>query len=315
MNGTQAARRILGLDERRVAFVMLFVAPALFAANMLVARATADAIPPVALAFWRWTVALMVLAPFTAGALWRQRRAIRREWRDLLVLGALGMGVCGAFVYVGADTTTATNIGLIYAAAPILIVVLARAAYGEALGAVQALGVALSLVGVIAIVCRGDPTVILSLRFAVGDIWILGATAGWAVYATLLRHRPSALAPTARFAAIIGGGVLVLLPFTVIEGVRGALPTLDGATVTAVVTVAMLPSLGAYQAYARAQAVLGAGPASLVMYLIPIYNGVLAYLLLGEALEAYHLVGTALVLPGIYLATRSARRRQPPAAT
>ncbi len=80
-------------------------------------------------------------------------------------------------------------------------------------------------------------------------------------------------------------------------------------------TVAMLPSLGAYQAYARAQAVLGAGPASLVMYLVPIYNGVLAFLLLGEALEAYHLIGAALVLPGIYLATRSAPRKQPPLVT
>ena len=309
MNEARAARRILGLDERQVAFVLLFVAPALFAANMLVARATADAIPPVALAFWRWTVALLVLAPFTAGALWRQRQAVRREWRDIVVLGALGMGVCGAFVYIGADTTTATNIGLIYAASPILIVVLARAVYGEALGVVQAFGVALSLVGVIAIVCRGDIAVLVSVSFAVGNIWILGATAGWAVYATLLRHRPSALAAGARFAAIIAGGVLVLLPFTVAEGVGGALPALDWATAAAVLTVAILPSLGAYQAYARAQIVLGAGPASLVMYLIPIYNGVLAFLLLGEALEAYHLIGAALVLPGIYLATR----RQPTA--
>jgi drug/metabolite transporter (DMT)-like permease len=314
LNKAGAERRILGLDSRQIAFVLLFVAPALFAANMLVAKATADTIPPVALAFWRWTVALIVLAPFTAGALWRQRRAIRREWRDIIVLGALGMGVCGAFVYIGADTTTATNIGLIYAAAPILIVVLARAVYGEALGALQAFGVVLSLVGVIAIVCRGDIAVLLSVSFAVGDIWILGATAGWAVYATLLRHRPSALAPTARFAAIILGGIAVLLPFTVAEGVGGALPVLDWTTVAAVMTVAILPSLGAYQAYARSQMVLGAGPTSLVMYLIPIYNSVLAFLLLGEALETYHLIGAALVLPGIYLATRSAARKPPPSA-
>ncbi len=79
-------------------------------------------------------------------------------------------------------------------------------------------------------------------------------------------------------------------------------------------TVAILPSLGAYQAYARCQMVLGAGPTSLVMYLIPIYNSVLAFLLLGEALETYHLIGAALVLPGIYLATRSAGRKHPPSS-
>jgi drug/metabolite transporter (DMT)-like permease len=258
---------------------------------------------------------LIVLMPFTAGALWRQRQAIRREWRDIIVLGALGMGVCGAFVYIGADTTTATNIGLIYATAPILIVVLARAVYGEALSVVQAIGIMLSLVGVVAIVCRGDIGVLFSVNFAVGDIWILGATAGWAVYATLLRHRPSTLAPTTRFTAIIAGGIAVLLPFTIAEGVGGALPALDWTTAAAVMTVAILPSLGAYQAYARAQIVLGAGPTSLLMYLIPIYNSVLAFLLLGEALETYHLIGAALVLPGIYLATRNAGREQPTAAT
>src|SRR3546814_1588308 len=88
---------------------------------MLVARATHDLFPPVALAFWRWTATLALLLPFTAAALWRHRYDVLREWRDILVLGALGMGVCGAFVYIAADTTSATNIGLIYAASPILI--------------------------------------------------------------------------------------------------------------------------------------------------------------------------------------------------
>src|SRR3546814_17212068 len=98
---------------------------------MLVARATHDLFPPVALAFWRWTATLALLLPFTAAALWRHRYDVLREWRDILVLGALGMGVCGAFVYIAADTTSATNIGLIYAASPILIVALARVFYGE----------------------------------------------------------------------------------------------------------------------------------------------------------------------------------------
>src|SRR3546814_5926910 len=85
-----------GLDERRLALVLLLVAPALFCSNMLVARATHDLFPPVALAFWRWTATLALLLPFTAAALWRHRYDVLREWRDILVLGALGMGVCGA---------------------------------------------------------------------------------------------------------------------------------------------------------------------------------------------------------------------------
>ncbi len=299
-------RPLFGLDERRIAFILLFIAPALFASNMLVARATADSVPPVALAFWRWAIALAILLPFTGRALWRDRAALRREWPDLLVLGALGMGVCGAFVYIGADTTTATNIGLIYAASPILIVVLARIGYREPLSALQGLGVAISLVGVLIIVVRGDIAVLSSLGFTAGDLWILAATTGWAVYAVLLRHRPSDLAPMTRFAAITAGGVLILLPFHVGEALAGEVPALDWTTLLTFLFLALVPALGAYQAYGRIQRSLGAGPTSLLMYLIPLYNSVLASLLLGERLEPYHFFGALLVLPGIYLATRRA---------
>ena len=308
MNDTGGCGQASDPGERRIAFVLLFLSPAMFASNMLMARATAETMPPVALAFWRWTLALVILLPWAIGPLWRQRAALRHEWRDLLILGALGMGACGAFVYIGADTTTATNIGLIYAASPILIVLMAHFGYGEALRPRQSLGVVLSLVGVLAIVCRGSWQVLTSLGFSVGDLWILAATTGWALYSVLLRHRPSAFAPMTRFAAIMAGGLLVLLPFHVMEAVGGELPAIDGRSLLTVLFLALVPGLGAYLAYGRIQRALGAGPTSLLMYLIPLYNGVLAYLLLGERLEPYHRVGAARVLPGIYLVTRGAGR-------
>ena len=301
---TEKAPRWLGLGERRLALVLLFVAPALFCSNMLTARATHDLFPPVALAFWRWTATFALLLPFAGAALWRHRYDALREWKDLLVLGALGMGVCGAFVYIGADTTSATNIGLIYAASPILIVLLARVFYREPLTSLQGAGILLSLVGVVAIVARGDLQVLAGLRFAPGDLWIVAAMAAWAVYAILLRHRPSALPMMARFAAIVAGGILILLPFTVMEGLGGERPVWNATSFLTVGFLAVFASFGAYQVYGLVQRSLGAGPTSLLMYLIPVYNSLLAYLLLGEALERYHLVGAALVLPGIYLATR-----------
>jgi len=298
--------RWLGLTERQIALILLFIAPALFCSNMLTARATHDLFPPVALAFWRWTATFALLLPFTAGALWRYRTDIAHEWRDVLVLGALGMGVCGAFVYIGADTTSATNIGLIYAASPILIVVLARLFYHEPLSLLQGSGILLSLTGVVAIVARGELEVLTTLSFAPGDLWVVAAMSGWALYAILLRHRPSALPMMARFAAIVGGGILVLLPFTVMEGLGGELPRWDGRSFLTVGFLAVFASFGAYQVYALVQRILGAGPTSLLMYLIPVYNSLLAYLLLGEALHGYHLIGAALVLPGIFLATHKA---------
>lgn len=309
---TEIAERVAGRKSteksrrnERFAYALLLIAPVLFASNMLAARASADVIPPVALAFWRWTAMFALLLPFTGAALFRARYALRREWPDLLVLGALGMGVCGAFVYVGAHTTTATNIGLIFSASPVLIILLASVVYGEAMSRLQGVGVALSLAGVLAVVSRGDPAVFLQLQFTVGDLWVLGATVGWAVYSVLSRYRQSALGTMPRLAAICFGGMVVLAPFHLWEVMAGAVPAFDARTVFTVAFVALFSSIGAYGVYAHIQSSLGASRTGLLMYLIPLYNGVLAYLLFGETLQAFHLVGAALVLPGLYLATRS----------
>ena len=280
------------------------VSPVLFASTVLVARAVADALPPVALALGRWGLAALLLLPVAAKPLWRARRAVWRELPDLLVLGFLGMVMCGAVVYIGAQTTTATNIGLIYAASPVFIIVLARIFYGETMSSVQAAGVALSLAGVVTIIARGDIGTLLGLTFTIGDLWVLGSSFSWAVYTVLMRHRPSSLGAMPRFTAIALGGVATLLPLLPVEVAMIGLPRLDGFTVGIMLFLAIVPGLGAYLTYDFVQRRLGANRASLLMYLIPVYNAGLAWALLGEALQLYHFVGAAMVLPGIYLATR-----------
>lgn len=293
-----------GLSERQVAYALLFSAPAMFGANMLVARWMADTAPPIALAFWRWFGVLILMLMIRGPKLWQHRQDVLREWKDLVVLGALGMGVCGAFVYVGAETTTATNIGLLYASAPVMIVVLAWRFYGERLTAIQGLGGLICLAGVLWIIARGDLTAFKNLHFTIGDLWIMGAVTGWAVYAIMLKYRPSAMGMMTRFTAICGAGTILLAPFYVWETIAiKPMPfTQDG--IIAIVLLILLPGFGAYQAYAKAQAVLGAARGSLILYLGPVYVAFLAWFFLGETLQSYHLIGAALVMPGIYLANR-----------
>ena len=141
----------------RLALILLMFAPLLMSSNMLAARYVEGSVPPVALAFGRWFLTLVFLLPFTGRALWRCRAVISREWPTLLALGALGMGVCGAPVYLAGQTTTATNIGLIYSTTPILIVVFARLFWGERVSARQVAGIALCLVGVVVILRAAIP--------------------------------------------------------------------------------------------------------------------------------------------------------------
>lgn len=296
-------------SRQSLAYLLLAIAPALWAANMLVARWAADWFPPHALAFWRWLIALVPMLAIGGAALWRERSAARREWRDLLLLGAIGMWICGAFVYIGARTTPATNIGLIYAGVPVLMMLGSALVFRERLSSAQMVGAGLALVGVLAIITRGDAGVIARLEFAVGDFWILAAATGWGVYSLLLRHRPSQLDPFTRLTAITVAGVAVLLPLAVAEGFAVGVPPLSWRSVAAALVVGLLPGFGAYQAYSWLLREIGAARTGLILYLIPVYNAGLAWFLLGEPVRWYHALGAACVLGGVYVANRPVARR------
>lgn len=275
---------------------------------MLVARWSADWFPPHALAFWRWLVALAPMLALSGGVLWQRRADVRREWRDLLVLGALGMWVCGAFVYIAARTTSATNIGLIYAMVPVLIMLIAAGVFRERLSGAQLTGAGVALAGVLAIVLKGDPGNLARLAFTRGDLWVAAAATCWAIYSVWLRFRPSRLDPLVRLAAITGAGVLILAPLTLAEAWLVGPPPLDWRAVAAVLIVGLLPGFGAYQAWSWLMREIGASRTALILYLTPLYTALLSWALLGEAPHWYHATGGAMVLGGLWLANRPVAR-------
>jgi drug/metabolite transporter (DMT)-like permease len=293
----------LSPSEARLAYGLLFLTPLLFSANALTARWVGDTLPPVAMAFWRWTLTLVFLFPYAGRQFLAGWRDLAREWRVLLLLGSLGMGLCGAPVYIGARTTGATNIGLIYAMTPILIVVISWLGWRETVTRRQVLGIAVAPAGVLAIVARGDPRFLLDLDFVPGDLFILAATTSWALYSVVLKQRPGRQPMAARFVAIVIAGVLVMLPFYGIELALGERMPLDGRTLAVLLILALVSGIGAFLAYGKLVVMVGPQRTGLLLYLGPIYNGALAWLLLGERLEAYHFAGTALILGGVALAT------------
>lgn len=284
--------------------MLLWVTPALWSSNYIIARASDGVIAPHALALGRWTLALALLLPVAGTALMAGFAQWRHEWKQLLALGALGMWICGAFVYIGAHTTSATNIGLIYAATPVAIALTGTMLLRERISAWQRAGMGLALYGVIFVIAKGDLASLRAVRFSVGDLWVLAAAIAWVAYTVLLQRWPSALGPTPRLAAITFGGVLVLVPFTALEAALDPVPPLGAKALGLIVLAGLLPGFFSYQAYAFMLRELGVSRSSLVMYLSPVYAAFTAWLVLGEAPQWYHAVGAALILPAIYLATR-----------
>ncbi|MDP2004139.1 MAG: DMT family transporter [Rubrivivax sp.] len=288
----------------RWAPVLLWLVPALWSSNYVIARAAEGLIAPHLLASGRWLLAGLILLPFAGRGLLAKWAVWRSEWKQLLALGTLGMWICGAWVYIGGQTTTSTNIALIYAATPVAIVALSARLLHERMSGLQKLGGALALAGVLFVVAKGQPQNLLAVRFTVGDGWIVACAVSWTAYSVLLKYWPSGLGPAERLVAIIVGGLLVLLPFTLLEALLAPGPPLGAKALGLVVVAAVVPGALSYAAHAYIQRELGASRTSLMLYLAPVYGALLAWALLGEVPQAYHLAGAALILPSIWLATR-----------
>lgn len=294
--------------RRRLALALLFVTPALWAVNALIARKAPGVIEPHLLAMLRW---LLASGLFFLVAHAEIRTHGRRAWADrkhYVALGALGMWICGAWVYIGGHTTSAANIGLIYAISPVLIVLASALWLGESFSLRQALGVALALAGVLHVVLKGQWDALAAVQFVPGDGWILAATLSWTLYALLLKKWQSPLGLGAQLALISLAGALINLPFALVEIWRHPGPALSLEGGALALTAALIPGFGAYLAHSFMQRELGAARVSVVLYLSPLYTALMAWLVLGEGLSAYHLGGMALVLPGIWLVTRAGTR-------
>lgn len=292
-------------SQVRLAQSAIWLIPLLWAVNYFVARKAPGVIEPYTLAGIRWGLAGLLLSWAARAELMRQWRHIASVWYHYLALGFCGMVVCGAWVYVGAKTTGAVNIALIYSASPVLIALGSVLWLNERMRLSQVLGVLLALAGVVHVIVKGEWTALGQVQFVVGDLWIVAAMVSWALYALLQKMWPSPLGSTARLAAICWGAMPVLLAGALWEMKQPATPPLSTLAWTLGVSAALVPGIMAYWIYGWSQKVLGASRVAVTLYLGPLYGAMLAWLVLDEQLGWHHLGGAALILPGVYLVSRA----------
>jgi drug/metabolite transporter (DMT)-like permease len=289
-------------------WVLIFAIPGFWSVNYLVGRSAPGVIAPHALALCRWALAACLLGVFAWAELKAKRQLIWHDRWHFLCLGALGMWICGAWLYLGARSASATNIALIYALSPVFIVLGAAYFLGEHLRRRQWFGVVLALLGLVHVVIQGRWGSLSQTRFVAGDWWTLGCALAWAMYSIFLKKWPSPFSPLARLVLIALGGVLLMLPLALIEA-WSDLPfshtNWGWHSMGLIGASALIPGAGAYWAYGALQKQVGAARTALVLYLGPVYAALLAWGVLNEPLHIYHAVGAAIILPGIYLASRA----------
>jgi drug/metabolite transporter (DMT)-like permease len=288
------------------AWTLLFLTNLFWAGNIVIGRALAGQVPPVTLAYLRWTGAFFVAFGFGLPHLRRDWPVLLRHWPMMLVLAASGIATYNTMTYVGLQYTAALNALLLQSALPLIVLIWDFGLFGARPSLWQILGVALSLLGVLAIISQLSLAMLSHVALNVGDLWILGAVVVYALYTPLLRRRPP-VHPLSLLVTMMGLGSCMILPFCLAELLRGA--TIEGGlpSYAAIAYIAVLPSFIAYLFFNRGVELIGPARAGQSAHLMPVLGAILAVVFLGERFALYHVVGIVLIGAGILLANKRSK--------
>jgi drug/metabolite transporter (DMT)-like permease len=284
-------------------YLLLSLTSLFWAVNTVLGRYVVGHIPPVTLAFIRWGGAFLIVLPFALPHLTRDWPVIRKHAVLMTVLALTGFSAYNTMAYYGLQYTSAINGLLLQSTGPLFVALWSFALFRTRLTWRQAIGICISLTGVLVIISHGSLAVLIGIGFNRGDVWFLIALLIYAYYTAALRQRP-AMHPLSFLAVGMGWGATLLIPALVVEIASGQTMVFDTESVLSIVFVCVFPSLLGYLFLNRGIELIGANRAAPFMHLVPVFGSVLAIVWLGERFEIFHAVGYGLVFTGITVATR-----------
>ena len=288
-------------------WLLALVATVLWAGNFVIARGVADVIPPATLAFFRWLLAVVVFLPFVASTVWKDRHIILKHGKYLTLTSMIGIAIYGTLIYLAGQTTEAMNLSLIAISAPVYILILSRIIFGQVLTAQRLIGTIVTVCGIIFLLTDGQLAVLSSMTFAIGDVWMILAAFLWACYTLLIKVKPAEISQKAFQFSTFSLGVLMLFPFYLWEASVLEPVVWSNEIYLALLYVGILSSLVAFSCWSLAVAELGPTKASFVYYLVPLFSGLAAAVLLGEDITTTKIVSMLLIVGGIIVANSQFR--------
>lgn len=279
------------------------LATMIWSGNFIVARAVNKEIPPIALNFYRWLIAAVMIAPFAYKRFRAEWPVIKRSWHYLFWISLTGISLFNTFVYVGAHYTTAINLALIgTTSSPIMSVLFARIFLRERIGLLKLIGMLLCVAGVLYLLSKGDFQNLLSLEFSTGDLWVLLAAFCFAVYNTMVKKKPKGITPVSFLFVIFCLGTILVVPFYFWEAGHYPAIAWSGKLVLSVLYLGLGASVICFLIWNIAIGHLGAGRTALFGNLIPVFSSIEAALILHEDFTLVHVTSMLIVFAGIVLA-------------
>ena len=282
-------------------YLLLVLAVLFWSGNWVAGRVLAELIPPAALTFWRWAIALALLAPFVGPRLWAQRALLARRWKGIVVIGLLGGGLHNVLQYWGMQHTTATNGAILNSLTPVFIILLGAAFLRAPFPRAAAAGAVVALAGALTIVTRLDWDALAGLRFNPGDLLVVASLVMLAAYTLALRWRPEGLDALSFLACF---ALVAEVPVGLLYLFEKEPMILNTTSMLGLAYVAVFPALLAYYFWSLGVAAVGAARAGVFLYLTPVFGSLMGVTLLGERFGLHHALGMALIIAGVTIASR-----------
>jgi drug/metabolite transporter (DMT)-like permease len=284
---------------------LLLTTTALFwAGNTVAGRLAVGEISPLMLTSLRWVLVVVVLWPIYGRQLRARWPQIRGRLFGVIMMATMGFTGFNVLYYIAAHHTTAINLGILQGSVPVFVLTGAFLAHGTRVSLVQALGVLITIVGVVVVATRGEPLHLMEIEFNRGDVLMLAACLIYSLFTLALRDRPEM--PGAVFFTLLALiAALTSLPLVAFEAITSGLqlPSKEGLLITAY--VAVFPSCLAQIFLLRGVDLIGPGRAGVFVNLVPVFAAIMAVGLLGEPFAPFHAAALALVIGGILLAQRT----------
>lgn len=288
--------------------LLLTVPPVLWAGNAIVGRLVRDAVPPMTLNLIRWSIALAVLLPLGRAAL-RADYGVLANWKRYSMLGLLGVGLYNSLQYLALQSSSPINVTLVASGVPVWMLLVGRLFFDVPVKRKQVVGAALSIAGVLLVMCRGSLAELAALRLVAGDLYMILATIAWSFYSWLLMQQKDVPALRADWAAFllaqVGFGVLWSGALAGGEwAVKDVHIAWSWPLAAALLYVAIGPAIIAMRCWGAGVQRAGPSLGAFFINLTPLFTALLSSAFLGEAPHLYHVLAFGMIVGGIAVSAR-----------
>jgi|TARA_Y100000768_G_scaffold66145_1_gene45927 drug/metabolite transporter (DMT)-like permease len=289
------------------AAIFLCFASLFWSGNFVIGRFSSleNIVSPLSLAFYRWVIAFLILTPFCLQKAVKELPLLKKQPGMIFLIILTGPTLFNTLVYLGLTATTVINSLLIISTTPMLIILLNKLLYKAQTNIFQMIGIFISLIGVCYVITKGSFQNIFDSEFYFGDLFILLAVTSWALYSIFLKKNETGVSGFSFLYLSFVFTVILLFPVYLYDiFIQDNFINIDQKTLLVIGYTGIFPSIISYMCWNTGVALIGPNKSGPFLHLMPIFGGILAFLVFRETLEIYHYAGILSVIIGIIITNK-----------